>query len=354
MRGVTGSRRLLGRSASALVAAVVLVTASASSAFAAPKVSAEKKNTVKVIKQLMFQGDRALVKKDFAVALGKFRAADDAQPSPVARLGEARALVGLGQLAAAELMYNSVLHDASGKAIAHPPPGAVKEEEALALALPYVTLVVKGADPKTVTASIDGEVIPGSSWSVQHPVDPGAHFARAEAPGLETVETPFKAVEGEAQTVTLTFHGAAPTTSTTTLVGHEAARSDDSGKRTSHPLRTPGILVAGVGVAGLVFGGVMAGLAAKKHSSLATACPGSVCPQSESSDLSSYHALGTLSTVGLIAGGALAAGGIVLVVWPSKDTPKEGRGPESASAGGLHLSPILAPGVVGTAGQWAF
>ncbi len=304
--------------------------------------------------QLLTEGERALKKKDFSTALGKYRASDDAQPSPVARLGEARALVGLGQLAAAEQMYISVLHDGHGKNIVHPPPGAVKEEAALAMSLPYVTLVVKGVDPAKVTASIDGEVI--TDWSTQHPVDPGNHFARAEAPGLETVEAPFKASEGVAQTVTLTFHGAPVNASSRTSLaqGEAGAGGASSG---GHARRTAGWVVLGVGVAGLAFGGVTGALAAKKHSTLSSDCPNGVCPQSESSDLSSYHTLGTLSTVGFIAGGVLAAGGLVLVLLPTHDGPAAETGEKpagSAANGRIRIQPLLAPGLLGTAGEWTF
>ena len=291
--------------------------------------------------QLLTEGEHALKKKDFATALGKFRASDDAQPSPTARLGAARALVGLGQLAGAEQMYISVLRDAHGKNLVHPPSGAVKEEAALAMSLPYVTLVVKGVDPahlNTVTASIDGEVI--TDWSTQHPVDPGDHFARAEAPGLETVEAPFKATEGVAQTVTLTFHGA-QVNATSRISTATTEASTEGGSSRGHTRRTLGWVTLGVGVAGLAFGGVTGALAAKKHSTLSGECPSGVCPQSASSDLSSYHTLGTLSTVGLIAGGALAAGGLVLVLLPTHDSPA--TEPASAASGRLRIQPLLAP-----------
>jgi hypothetical protein len=351
MRTVTRLPRLSSLLvAGALVAAV---SSSASRASAAPP----GKGSLKVAHHLLTEGERALKKKDFSTALGKYRASDDAQPSAVARLGEARALVGLGQLAAAEQMYLSVLHDAHGKNVVHPPPGAVREEAALAMSLPYVTLVVKGADPahlKDVSVSIDGEVI--TDWSTQHPVDPGNHFARAEAPGLETVEAPFKASEGVAQTVTLTFHGAPVSAySRTSLAQGEAGA--DSTPSSGHARRTAGWVVLGAGVAGLAFGGVTGALAAKKHSTLSGDCPNGVCPQSESSDLSSYHTLGTLSTVGLIAGGVLAAGGLVLVLLPTHEGPAAETGEKaagSAANGRLRIQPLLSPGLLGTAGEWTF
>ena len=51
-----------------------------------------------------------------------------------------------------------------------------------------------------------------------------------------------------------------------------------------------------------------------KHSTLNDNCVDGNCPSSQQDTLDSYHTLGMVSTIGFIAGGVLAATGIVLVL----------------------------------------
>lgn len=92
----------------------------------------------------------------------------------------------------------------------------------------------------------------------------------------------------------------------------------------------------GVGAAGLILGGVMGGLAIGKHDDLDTACPAGQCPADQQDNLDSYRTLGTVSTIGFIAGGVLAATGLVLVlVAPSGGSQEQATlkiGPTGVSA----------------------
>ncbi len=94
----------------------------------------------------------------------------------------------------------------------------------------------------------------------------------------------------------------------------------------------------GLGGAGLAVGAITGGLALSKHSSLVSQCSGGHCYDTQkaalSGDVDSYHTLGTVSTAGFIAGGVLAAGGLVLVLTSPKGSVAPVVGPSYFGARG--------------------
>ncbi len=88
--------------------------------------------------------------------------------------------------------------------------------------------------------------------------------------------------------------------------------------------RTTGFVMLGVGAAGLLVGSITGGLALGKHSDITKTCLDGHCPAEQRADLepkiASYDTMGTLSTIGFIAGGALAATGAVLILTAPKKT----------------------------------
>ena len=87
-------------------------------------------------------------------------------------------------------------------------------------------------------------------------------------------------------------------------------------------------------------------MAMGKHSDLQDKCPNGKCSSDVQSDVDSYHSLGTISTIGFIAGGVLAAGGAVLFFTApsSKSAP--------AQTGSAFISPYIGPGSVGAVGRF--
>jgi len=107
------------------------------------------------------------------------------------------------------------------------------------------------------------------------------------------------------------------------------------------PQKTVGLAAVGVGVAGLVVGAITLGLDASTHASLAQQCPMGQCPGALQSTVNAYHSLGIVSSTALVAGGALAATGLVLVLTTPKTSPQP--------AG---VSPVVGLGYVGLAGRF--
>jgi hypothetical protein len=127
------------------------------------------------------------------------------------------------------------------------------------------------------------------------------------------------------------------------------------------PLRTVGFITAGVGLATLGAGGVfglMANSAEKDAKTKAeTTCvdpntgmpPGNICPASVGADYDSAKSKATLANVLMIAGGALTATGVVLVIVGGKKSTAEQ--PPTAR---LELVPAMGPGFAGVGAVGAF
>jgi hypothetical protein len=94
-----------------------------------------------------------------------------------------------------------------------------------------------------------------------------------------------------------------------------------------------------VGGAGLVFGGVTGAMVLGKQDDLEanSRCGDNACGPSQKGDVDSYNSLRTLSTVGFIAGGVVAAAGVVIVLTaPKTQSPSAALwlGPSSAGVRG--------------------
>jgi hypothetical protein len=131
--------------------------------------------------------------------------------------------------------------------------------------------------------------------------------------------------------------GGAPATGPAAGADVSTTPSNGSGQRTI------GLVAMGVGGAGLAVGAITGFMALGKHSDLQDKCPNGKCPADVSSDVDSYHSLGTISTIGFIAGGVLAAGGAVLFFTAPKSAP--------AQTGGF-IAPFVGPGSIGAVGRF--
>jgi hypothetical protein len=327
-------------------------------ATAAAQISDADKSTARALAQ---QGQDALVAKDFATAADRFSRAVELVHAPTLALGLARAHVGLGRWISAQETYNRILREgvpsgappAFAKAIAD----ARQELDALEPRIPGVIISLAGATSATVT--IDGVPVSSAVLGVNRPLDPGKHTIRATKEGFVTAEVSVTAMERKAERVTLTLDRAPPPP----LAGAEPSPrpaptpplqpavnaapvpiapppAPPAPAPTGSLRKTLGFVGIGVGGAGLVVGAVAGGLAVSKHGVLVRECPHAIC-NGHQSDLDSYHLVSNLSTAGLVAGGALAAAGIVLVV----------TGPVARTSVG-ELTPVLGVGVVGVQGKF--
>jgi len=311
-------------------------------------------------------GQQALDSKDYRTAEDRYRRADKLVHAPTLMLGLARALSAEGKYVEAQETYNRMVREGL-------PPGAPdvfkralddakKEVEAVAPKVSGVTITVKAAtggdvpDPKVV---LDEHPINAASLGVRRSIDPGSHVLRASADGFKAAEKSFSVLEGGSidEPITLEKDNAAPAAPIAAPVGvgpapagsvsltssSTAPEAPSSGKHSALPW-----VAFGVGGAGLIFGAITGLLAVGDHSTLANNCTNGTCPPKENSNLSSYHTMGALSTVGFIVGGVGVAAGVILLV----TQPKGDSAATPAAAAGFQIAPAIGLGSVGAVGTF--
>lgn len=221
---------------------------------------------------------------------------------------------------------------------------AKTELAALRPRIPTIELKLVGAEPSEVQVTIDGQELASSLLGAPRLVNPGRHQITATR-GADHAVADEVAAEGQHRTVELRFVSG----KSATIVGAtpeksaEAPRAPRAGLTDAEPSntqRTIGIVALVAGGAGLVVGGVTGVLAINKKSELDDSgqCEGG-CPESLRSDVDALHRFRTISTVGFIAGGVLAATGVVL--WAT-----------APSASGAEAHATLVPGGVMLGGKF--
>ncbi len=241
---------------------------------------------------------------------------------PSIGLWSGRALSKLGRLVEANERYLEVTRmndiragDAAIQKTAQ--ADAQTEADALAPRIPTVGFELTGAAAGEVELRVDGTLVPSSLLREPWPVDPGTRTVQGKR-GSEVVTVSVTLKEGGTARAALHFTGTLPVSpqAASPAPTQPNATPDTAAHALPHSnaQRTAGWVTLGVGGAALVFGGVTGILLVSKHGSLEDSCHGSVCAASKQSDVSSFNSLRTLSSVGLIAGAALSAGGAVLLL----------------------------------------
>jgi hypothetical protein len=262
-------------------------------------------------RNLAMEGQKALDADDYETAVDRFKRAEALFHAPTLLLGLARSYVGLRKYVEAMETYNTIIrekiHADASDAFKQAATDAEREVEGLDQKIGWVTINVTGADGPTVT--VDGESVSNASLGVKRAVNPGDHVVKAGAEGFETSEESFSISAGGAEDVTLELK---PGEGELPVDGGGGEAGEASGS--SDTLQLVGFVALGVGAAGLIVGGVTGGLAMGKHGDLEDNCPNNQCPADQQDNLDSFETMGTVSTIGFIAGGVLAAVGIALVL----------------------------------------
>lgn len=190
----------------------------------------------------------------------------------------------------------------------------------------------------------DGTSLSQPSWGVPIPVDVGEHAVEATAPGHlafkatasvakdgATVEVVIPALEPEAR--------AAPAAPVVAAAPPSAPR-DASGSGSGQ--RTLGLVVGGVGVAGLAAGAVTGLMAMGKSSDAKAECPNDgLCTSRAAVDASEgARTLGLVSTIAFVAGGVGVAAGAALVLTAPSTRTTGARAP-------IRVAPNAGPGGAG-------
>ena len=284
-------------------------------------------------RQLGYSGVEAYQAGDYKTASTRLEKAYLVLRVPSLGLWSARALVKNGKLVEARERYVEVgsLPTEGGDAQVQEDAKreAKVELDALVPRVPNLVIVLEGAQPNEVTVYVDGAPLAAALVGEQRPINPGRHRIGGKR-GTEQAEVEVDVAEGSVGRAVLRFAsgaGAAGPTAVAPTMGASNASGasvEDSGAASDGTRRLIAWVAIGVGAAGLVTGGITGAMVLSKKSDLESNenCANEACLSSERSEVDGYNGLRTISTVSLIAGGALAATGVVLLVTaPSSEKP---------------------------------
>jgi hypothetical protein len=211
--------------------------------------------------------------------------------------------------------------------------------------IPTVVLSAKdgdGSDMTQVSVSVDGKVLTPELDGHAIEMDPGARVFVFTAGDGRRAEVRATVEEGEkAQRVVANF--AKPGGSEGSATGPDVTPAS-----ARPPLRTIGFVVGGVGIASIAVGSVLGLMAISKNSDSNADghCDATGCDATGTSLRNTALSDATVSTITFVAGGVLAAAGIVLVLTaPHAKTTTTGR---------LELRPTASPNSAGLnlGGSW--
>ena len=206
---------------------------------------------------------------------------------------------------------------------------ARSELAAVEARIPHVVITVNGAAGRSFGVRLDDVDVERSTLGQPIDVDPGAHrVVMTPDVGAEEKRT-VTLVEGAREAVTIDL-AAAPTK------GVVAARAPVAAAP-RRDLLVPALASLGVGAVGIGVGAALGGITLAKTSAIRAHCEGDVCPRDQQSAANGARTTATISTVGLIVGGAFAATGVTLLALrPKPQKPSIGLaiGPGSFVAQG--------------------
>jgi hypothetical protein len=207
------------------------------------------------------------------------------------------------------------------------------ERAALGPQVPELTVVVGPGLPRGAVVKRDDVVLAEPSLGVGLPLDPGDHVVTLEVPGKPPVARKVHVAPGDKTRVVLDEEASPPPP----VVAPQSPPAGAPLAPAAAPAATPrpppappspppaprtgpgaqrvaGYALGAVGLAGLGAGAVLGGLAAARKGSAGCGVGGKPDACADFGAIQSARALGNASTAGVVAGGVLAAAGVVLVV----------------------------------------
>jgi len=273
---------------------------------------------------LFREGNRLMDEARYAEACPKLAASYRLDPATGALLATALCYERAGRLASAWAAYTEAAARSKQEGRAD------REESARAKALelePRLAKLMVEFEPGAAVAGLvvtrDGAALGERVLGTALPVDPGTHVIEAGAPGKRTFSARVESTEGKTARVAvpvLAGEGPAPAAAPPPPV--ESARDEAASGSFFTPLRTTGVVVAGVGFVGLAIGGVLGAKASSLNADSEQNCDGNVCNLVGYDQRTEAQEAGTLSKVFVAAGVGLAAGGITLLILGAPEDPE--------------------------------
>ncbi len=296
-----------------------LTTLAPFAAHAAP--SAKEKAEART---LVTDAKKAAKDKKWSEAVTALKRAQELDPKPETEIELAQALAGDKKLIDAAKIYRALM-DPANKAVQKPMRDQAKKAlEEVEAKVPFLQVDVTGTGDKKAVTRIDGNE---TDAAVEVALDPGDHKVEVSAEGFEPQDKTVHLNEG----------------------AHEKVSFELKAKPVEKPPEPvkgsiiPGAVGLGVGGAALIVGGVFGGLAFAAASDAKALCKDNKCPSSAAADIDRSKLYGNVSTGMLVAGGAIATAGIVLIILRPFGKPD----PAKAASNRPLVTPWIAPGYAG-------
>ena len=283
--------------------------------------------------QLFLDGRRLLDEGHYAEACEKLARSQSLDPSAGTLLNLADCHEKNGQLASAWSAFREAARAASDRKRSDWERLAARRAGLLEPRLAFLSIGVRGQPPEGFRVTYDGSPVPPDAFGTAVPRDLGIHVVEATAPGWKPWRSEVRlASAGRSEVVVppLVADGAvAPPPPPPPRQGARAVENEPP--RTQ---RTIGIVVGAVGLAALGTGGIFGLLASGALGDAKDAClsypVGCTSPDATSAN-DDARTFSTLSTVGVIGGGVLVAGGLALFL----------TAPRAPTVGALRLAPWM-------------
>jgi tetratricopeptide (TPR) repeat protein len=301
--------------------------------------------------QLFNQGRDAAAKGDWANACPKFEASLRYDPALGTRLNLANCYEKVGKVAKAWGMYRDAADKAATVGDIKRKEYALEQAAKLEPRLPKLTIVAPAKPPVGFTITRDGSPVDAAMFGGGFYVDPGAHEIVASAPGYASITKSVRVDEGKAETVTIPDLEAKPEAPKESKPGSRPQVDDEAPMVAPPPNKTWKYVGLGTAAGGVVMLGVGIAFGAKAKSTYSDAksvCGADlVCQNTDDFAkgqklISDARSQATLSTVFVVGGAALAAGGVAL--WLFAPTGGAESRPKGVDA---HVVPHASPSDVG-------
>jgi hypothetical protein len=257
------------------------------------------------------QGLQLFEAKRWGDAYAAFREADALYHAPTLTLFMGHCERNQGRLVEAKALY--------GKLVSEPVPVAAPEQfrkaqaqaraelDALGTRIPKLFAVATGPAGEGALFEVDGVAVDAGALAAGVEVNPGRHAVAAKSSGASG-RSSVTVAEGEESRVQIAL-----------LAEEPAAAKDGGGEaRGRRGSILPGVVALGAGGVFTAIGAITGGLAAGKVSDIKSRCRtiggAEHCLVSDIPARDSAQTLITVSTVGLVAGGALLLAGTGLVI----------------------------------------
>lgn len=316
----------------------------------------------RVAAQALFDEAMALRKKgEWAEVCAKLDESLRLDPAPGTKFYLAECLERTGKLASAWLLYTEVADSMATTGQEKREAAARERAAALAPRVARLEVVVPAAARVPgLEVRRDGIVLGEAQWGFAAPVDPGRHTVEATAPG----RAPFrKAVVLDQPGATVTVELPPWSSASSAAPSATAAAPPPAAWPLPFSMRTAGIVLGGLGLAGGAAGAALGSLALSKQAeSNRGPCDPvrDVCSPEGLALRADALTAATGSTVAFATAGVLFAAGVVLVLWPAAApgagtaSPASGAPAPGAAkgSGAPSVALIVHPNGLSLEGRW--